>query len=137
MRLWGVGLVMPEQRLALACILPIDRPLRECCMQHRGFGFNVVQGLGHDFWRWFATIDGLELSGDAQHLNYVSARSERSVPAPVDDVPAEQWHDQRGNGRKDEFDGRVGSGRRGVGERLHFSGARDRGLSRLDEAYRA
>jgi hypothetical protein len=34
-------------------------------MQHRGFSFNVVQGLGHDFWRWFATIDRLELSGDA------------------------------------------------------------------------
>jgi hypothetical protein len=48
-----------------------------------------------------------------------------------------QRDDQRGNCREDEFDGRVSSGRRGVGERLHFSGARDRGLSRLDEAHRA
>ena len=69
-------------------------------------------------------------------MQYVLARSERSVPAPVD--PLSSWRDQRGNGRKDnEFDGRVGSGRRGVGERLHFSGTRNRGLSRLDEAYRA
>jgi hypothetical protein len=51
--------------------------------------------------------------------------------------PLSKGHDQRGNCRKDEFDGRVSSGRRGVGERLHFSGARDRGLSRLDEDYRA
>jgi hypothetical protein len=34
-------------------------------MQYQGFSFNVVQGLGRNFWRWFATIDGLELSGDA------------------------------------------------------------------------
>ena len=34
-------------------------------MEYRGFSFNVVQGLGRDFWRWFATIKGIELSGDA------------------------------------------------------------------------
>jgi hypothetical protein len=52
-------------------------------MQHRGFSFNVVQGLGHDFWRWFATIDGLELSGDASTQGEATSDAQEAIDRAV------------------------------------------------------
>jgi hypothetical protein len=58
-------------------------------MHHRGFSFNVVQGLGHDFWRWFATIDRLELSGDASTRGEAISDAQEAIDRAVELVRPE------------------------------------------------
>jgi hypothetical protein len=43
----------------------VSNVFRLCRLSLIGFSFSLVQGLDRDFWRWFATIKGIELSEDA------------------------------------------------------------------------
>jgi hypothetical protein len=57
-------------------------------VQYRGFSFNVVQVLGrYNFWRWFATVKGSGMSGDAlteaEAISEAQLAIDRAV-APVD-----------------------------------------------------
>lgn len=35
-------------------------------MEYRGVEFSVAQGLGRKLWRWYLTINGVWLSGEAE-----------------------------------------------------------------------
>jgi len=52
-------------------------------MQYRGFSFNVVQGFGRKFWRWFATIKGIELSGDAATEAEATSEAQQAIDRAI------------------------------------------------------
>jgi hypothetical protein len=48
-------------------------------MEHRGFQFSVVQGLGHNLWRWYLTVNGVWLSGEAETERVAVAEAQKAI----------------------------------------------------------
>lgn len=50
----------------VASLQTVGRMIVVSTMEYRGFEFSVVQGLGRNFWRWYANVNGIWISGDAR-----------------------------------------------------------------------
>jgi hypothetical protein len=52
-------------------------------MLHRGIEYSVVQDLGH-VWRWFATVNDVELSGQGITRDEAIADAEQMIDRALD-----------------------------------------------------
>jgi len=52
-------------------------------MEHRGFEFSVVQALGRNLWRWYLTINGAWLSGEAQTQQAAVAEAQKAIDRAI------------------------------------------------------
>ena len=57
-------------------------------MEHRGVEFSVVQGLGRNLWRWYLTVDGVWLSGEADTQPAAIAQAQGAIDRAISLGPA-------------------------------------------------
>ena len=48
-------------------------------MDHQGFEFSVVQGLSRNLWRWYLTINGAWISGEAKTQEAAVAKAKEAI----------------------------------------------------------